>query len=143
MAKEKRYFVTANISVKLAEGVPAAIVDGKTIQNSIHPVRVKLERLTGGAVGYSIADIRKLAKFENMPSRVDALKDEQIEAILDAMTMDATKAVWVENDYVRLTRGPDAAQDNEKLSTLASERKKLSEENENLKKQIAELQKRK
>jgi len=141
MAKEKRYFVTANISVKLTDGIPAAIVDGKIIQNSMEPVRVKLERMNSGAIGYSVADIRKLAKLENLASRVDKLKDEEIEAVFDDMTKDATKAVWLENDYVRLTRGPAAAEDNEKLSNLAAERKKLSEENETLKKQIADLQK--
>lgn len=141
MAKEKRYFVTTNIKPKLAEGTSPVIVGDRLVQSSVKPVRVTLERMNSGAIGYTIADIRKIAKLKNSPARVDALKDEEIEAILDEMAKNPNMGIWHENDFILKTRGPDAAKDNEKLSSLAVERKKLSEENETLKKQVADLQK--
>jgi thiol-disulfide isomerase/thioredoxin len=44
---------------------------------------------------------------------------------LDEIAKNPNMGIWHENDFILKTRGPDAAKDNEKLSSLAVERKKL------------------
>jgi len=139
--KENRYFVTATMTIKLGEGRPAEFVNGREVVKAQHPVLVKLERLQGGSEGYTVERIRQLAMHDNLASRVEALADEDIIKIMDAKTKDPSKGVWTRTDYVRLTRGADAARDHEQLQTLAQEKQALSEKVSSLEDKAASLAK--
>lgn len=135
---EKRYYVTSNVTFKLAPGAPAVISNNQVIQNALPPVLVTLPHLVGGSEGYTVARVRKLAEMTNRKDRVDALKDSDIEKALDEL-MARSPSVWSKAEYIERTRGKEAAKDNKEIETLAKERNKLAEENERLAAEIAKM----